>query len=109
MRKSQKTRKDAGRKTSRGGEGSKRRRKNQKRSGRGTRRQSRKEKKSHGASAPNYWDWLPPELQMDIEKKALYALIQERLDKGFRQIHDEMAELPRCRLYGTVSRYFLIV
>ena len=51
----------------------------------------------------SYWDWLPPELQEDVEKKALYALIQERLDKGFRQIHDEMAELPRCRLHGTVS------
>ena len=55
---------------------------------------------------PSYWNWLPPELQEDIEKKALYALIQERLDKGFRQIHDEMAELPRCRLHGTVSRCF---
>ena len=54
----------------------------------------------------SYWDWLPPELQVDVEKKALYALIQERLDKGFRQIHDEMAELPRCRLHGTVSRCF---
>ena len=55
---------------------------------------------------PSYWNWLPPELKEDIEKKALYALIQERLDKGFRQIHDEMAELPRCRLHGTVSRCF---
>ena len=55
---------------------------------------------------PSYWNWLSPELQEDIEKKALYALIQERLDKGFRQIHDEMAELPRCRLHGTVSRCF---
>ena len=42
----------------------------------------------------SYWDWLPPELQVDVKKKALYALIQERLDKGFRAIHDEMAELP---------------
>ena len=55
---------------------------------------------------PSYWDWLPPELKEDVQKKALYALIQERLDKGFRQIHDEMAELPRCRLHGTVSRCF---
>ena len=53
---------------------------------------------------PSYWNWLPPELKEDIEKKALYALIQERLDKGFRAIHNEMAELPRCRLHGTVSR-----
>ena len=51
----------------------------------------------------SYWDWLPPELQMDVEKKALYALIQDRLNKGFREIHNEMAELPRCRLHGTVS------
>ena len=54
----------------------------------------------------SYWDWLPPELQVDVEKKALYALIQERLDKGYREIHNEMAELPRCRLHGTVSRCF---
>ena len=40
----------------------------------------------------SYWDWLPPELQMDVEKKALYALIQDRLNKGFREIHNEMAE-----------------
>ena len=84
-----------------GEEGSKRRRrKNQKRSGR---REPRKEKENVAGSSPNYWDWLPPELQMDIEKKALYALIQERLDKGFRDIHNELAELPRCRLHGTVS------
>ena len=55
---------------------------------------------------PSYWDWLPPELKEEVEKKALYALIQERLDKGFREIHNEMAELPRCRLHGTVSRCF---
>ena len=55
---------------------------------------------------PSYWNWLPPELKEDIEKKTLYALIQERLDKGFRAIHNEMAELPRCRLHGTVSRCF---
>ena len=55
---------------------------------------------------PSYWDWLPPELQEEVEKKALYGLIQERLDKGFREIHGEMAELPRCRLHGTVSRCF---
>ena len=55
---------------------------------------------------PSYWDWLPPELKEEVEKKALYALIQERLDKGFREIHGEMAELPRCRLHGTVSRCF---
>ena len=52
---------------------------------------------------PSYWDWLPSEIQLDIEKKALYALIEERLDKGFRDIHKEMEELPRCRLHGTVS------
>ena len=52
---------------------------------------------------PSYWDWLPPELKVEVEKKALYGLIQERLDKGFREIHNEMAELPRCRLHGTVS------
>ena len=64
------------------------------------------EKKSKVAdqAPPSYWNWLPPELKEDIEKKALYALIQERLDKGFRAIHEEMAELPRCRLHGTVSR-----
>ena len=54
----------------------------------------------------SYWDWLPPELKEEVEKKALYGLIQERLDKGFRAIHEEMAELPRCRLHGTVSRCF---
>ena len=57
---------------------------------------------------PSYWDLLPPELKEEVEKKALYALIQERLDKGFRQIHNEMAELPRCRLHGTVSRCFKV-
>ena len=59
-----KTRKDAGRKTSRGGEGSKRRRtrKNQKRSGRRTRRQPRKEKKSHGASSPQLLGLAPPRI-----------------------------------------------
>ena len=57
---------------------------------------------------PSYWDWLPLELKEEVEKKALYALIQERLDKGFREIHDEMAELPRCRLHGTVSRCFKV-
>ena len=57
---------------------------------------------------PSYWDWLPLELKEDVEKKALYALIQERLDKGFREIHNEMAELPRCRLHGTVSRCFKV-
>ena len=62
-----------------------------------------KKRKVLEQAPPSYWDWLPPELQMDVEKKALYALIQERLDKGFRQIHSEMAELPRCRLHGTVS------
>ena len=87
-----------------GEEGSKRRRrKNQKRSGRRRRRSQEKKRKMLQEAPPNYWDWLPPELQMDIEKKALYALIQERLDKGFRDIHNEMAELPRCRLHGTVS------
>ena len=66
------------------------------------------EKKSKVAEqAPSsYWNWLPLELQMDIEKKALYALIQDRLNKGFRAIDEEMAELPRCRLHGTVSRCF---
>ena len=66
------------------------------------------EKKSKVAEQvpSSYWDWLPPELKQDVEKKALYALIQERLDKGFRAIHEEMAELPRCRLHGTVSRCF---
>ena len=62
-----------------------------------------KKRKMLQEAPPNYWDWLPPELQMDIEKKALYALIQERLDKGFRDIHNEMAELPRCCLHGIVS------
>ena len=55
---------------------------------------------------PSYWDWLPTELKEDVEKKALYGLVQERLDKGFRAIHEEMAELPRCCLHGTVSRCF---
>ena len=66
------------------------------------------EKKSKVADQvpPSYWDWLPPELKEDVEKKALYGLIQERLDKGFKAIHEEMAELPRCRLHGTVSRCF---
>ena len=69
---------------------------------------SQEKKPKVAEQAPSsYWDWLPPELKQDVEKKALYALIQERLDKGFRQIHDEMAELPRCRLHGTVSRCFL--
>ena len=68
---------------------------------------SQEKKPKVAEQAPSsYWDWLPPELKQDVEKKALYALIQERLDKGFRQIHDEMAELPRCRLHGTVSRCF---
>ena len=58
---------------------------------------------------PSYWDWLPAELKEEVEKKALYALIQERLDKGFRAIHNEMAELPRCRLHGTVSRCFKVL
>ena len=62
-----------------------------------------KKRKVAEQAPPSYWDWLPPELQQDVEKKALYALIQERLDKGFRQIHGEMVELPRCRLHGTVS------
>ena len=62
-----------------------------------------KKRKLLQEAPPIYWVWLPPELQMDIEKKALYALIQERLDKGFKEIHNEMAELPRCRLHGTVS------
>ena len=65
-----------------------------------------KKRKVVEQAPPSYWDWLPLELQMDVEKKALYALIQERLDKGFREIHNEMAELPRCRLHGTVSRCF---
>ena len=62
-----------------------------------------KKRKVAEQAPPSYWDWLPPELQEDVEKKALYALIQERLDKGFRAIDGEMAELPRCRLHGTVS------
>ena len=62
-----------------------------------------KKRKVAEQAPPSYLDWLPPELKQDVEKKALYALIQERLDKGFRQIHGEMAELPRCRLHGTVS------
>ena len=62
-----------------------------------------KERKVVKQALPSYWDWLPPELKEDVEKKALYALIQERLDKGFRKIHNEMAELPRCRLHGAVS------
>ena len=65
-----------------------------------------KKRKVSEQAPPSYWDWLPPELKEDVEKKALYGLIQERLDKGFRQIHNEMAELPRCRLHGTVSRCF---
>ena len=67
-----------------------------------------KKRKVAEQAPPNYWDWLPPELKEDVEKKALYALIQERLDKGFREIHNEMAELPRCRLHGTVSRCFKV-
>ena len=68
---------------------------------------SQEKKRKVVEQAPlSYWNWLPPELKEDIEKKALYALIQERLDKGFRAIHGEMAELPRCRLHGTVSRGF---
>ena len=62
-----------------------------------------KKRKVLEQAPPNYWDWLPPELKEDIEKKAFCALIQECLDKGFQQIHDEMAELPRCHLHGTVS------
>ena len=65
---------------------------------------SQEKKLKVAEQAPSsYWDWLPPEIQQEVEKKALFGLIQERLDKGFRQIHDEMAELPRCRLHGTVS------
>ena len=64
-----------------------------------------KKQKVMQEAPPSYWDWLPLELKEDIEKKSLYALIQERLDKGFREIHNEMAELPRCRLHGTVSRF----
>ena len=68
---------------------------------------SQEKKRKVADQAPSsYWDWLPPELKQEVEKKALYALIQERLDKGFRAIHDEMAELPRCRLHGTVTRGF---
>ena len=67
-----------------------------------------KKRKVADQAPPSYWDWLPPELKEDVEKKALYALIQERLDKGFRAIHGEMAELPRCRLHGTVSRCFKV-
>ena len=68
---------------------------------------SQEKKRKVAEPAPSsYWDWLPPELKEEVEKKALYGLIQERLDKGFRAIHDEMAELPRCRLHGTVSRCF---
>ena len=62
-----------------------------------------KKRKVLEEAPPSYLDWLPPEIQLDIEKKALYALIEERLNKGFRQIHEEMAELPRCHLHGTVS------
>ena len=65
-----------------------------------------KKQKVMQEAPPSYWDWLPLELKEDIEKKSLYALIKERLDKGFREIHNEMAELPRCRLHGTVSRFF---
>ena len=65
---------------------------------------SQEKKQKVMEQAPSsYWDWLPPELKEDVEKKALYALIQERLGKGFREIHGEMAELLRCRLHGTVS------
>ena len=68
---------------------------------------SQEKKRKVADQAPSsYWDWLPPELKEEVEKKALYGLIQERLDKGFREIHNEMAELPRCRLHGTVSRCF---
>ena len=64
-----------------------------------------KKRKVVEEAPPSYWDWLPPEVKEDIEKKALYALIQ---DKGYRQIHDEMAELPRCRLHGTVSLFIYL-
>ena len=48
---------------------------------------SQEKKRKVLEQAPSsYWDWLPPELKGDIEKKALYALIQERLDKGFCEI-----------------------
>ena len=67
-----------------------------------------KKRKVAEQAPPSYWNWLPPELKEDIEKKALYGLIQERLDKGFREIHNEMAELPRCRLQCTVSRCFKV-
>ena len=68
---------------------------------------SQEKKPKVAEQAPSsYWDWLPPEIQQEVEKKALYGLIQERLDKGFRAIHGEMAELLRCRLHGTVSRCF---
>ena len=65
-----------------------------------------KKRKVAEQAPPCYWDWLPAELKEEVQKKALYALIEERLDKGFRAIHGEMAELPRCRLHGTVSRCF---
>ena len=62
-----------------------------------------KKRKVSEETPPSYWDWLPPELQAHIEKKALQGLIQDRLDRGFKQIYEEMATLPRCCLHGTVS------
>ena len=50
----------------------------------------------------SYWDWLPPELQLHIRDLAVYATAQERLDKGWKEVHQELDELPKCRLYGTV-------
>ena len=36
-----------------------------------------KKRKVVEQAPPSYWDWLPPELKEDVEKKALYGLIQE--------------------------------
>ena len=39
-------------------------------------RSQEKKRKVVEEAPPSYWDWLPPKLKEDIEKKAFYALIQ---------------------------------
>ena len=51
------------------------------------------------------WDWLSPEVHQHIFNMAGYATANERLDKGWRKVHAEMEELPRCRVYGTVINF----
>ena len=44
---------------------------------------SQEKKRKVVEQAPQLLDWLPPELKEDVQKKALYALLQERPDKDF--------------------------